>query len=248
MFARRTLLFIGSLASFPLAAVHPQTDNAQQSAAFSLSGLVHDESNTPISSAELRLARKGEAARLSRSGPDGRFTFSGIQSGDVELSVRRMGYKAVTRNIQVNASSTSRPVDVLLQTVATEVGEVLVEGEDVKLHEFYERRSHNNFGKYFDGDEIMKRDPRLMSEILRTVPGASIGASTRIGNRVLLRGCKPTIWVNGMKAFGAEVDEVANPTDIAGMEVYLSWAGLPPQFQDRENPGCGAIILWTRDR
>ena len=248
MFARRTLLFLGSLASFPLAALHPQTDNAQQSAAFSLSGLVHDESNTPISSAELRVARKGETARLARSGPDGRFTFSGIQSGDVELSVRRMGYKAVTRNIQVNAASTSSPVDVLLRTVATEVSDVLVEGEDTKLHEFYERRSHNNFGKYFDGAEIMKRDPRLMSEILRTVPGASIGASTRIGNRVLLRGCKPTIWVNGMKAFGAEVDEVANPTDIAGMEVYLSWAGLPPQFQDRENPGCGAIILWTRDR
>jgi hypothetical protein len=248
MFARRTLLFLGSLASFPLAALHPQTDNAQQSAAFSLSGLVHDESNAPISSAELRLARKGEAARLVRSGPDGRFTFSGIQSGDVELSVRRMGYKAVTRNIQVNAASTSSPVDVLLRTVATDVSDVLVEGEDTKLHEFYERRSHNNFGKYFDGAEIMKRDPRLMSEILRTVPGASIGASTRIGNRVLLRGCKPTIWVNGMKAFGAEVDEVANPTDIAGMEVYLSWAGLPPQFQDRENPGCGAIILWTRDR
>jgi hypothetical protein len=247
MFARRTLLFIGSLASFPLAALHPQTD-AQQSAAFSLSGLVHDEGNTPISSAELRLARKGEAARLVRSGPDGRFTFSGIQSGDVELSVRRMGYKAVTRNIQVNAASTSSPVDVSLRTVATDVSDVLVEGEDTKLHEFYERRSHNNFGKYFDGAEIMKRDPRLMSEILRTVPGASIGASTRIGNRVLLRGCKPTIWVNGMKAFGAEVDEVANPTDIAGMEVYLSWAGLPPQFQDRENPGCGAIILWTRDR
>jgi hypothetical protein len=248
MFARRTLLFLGSLASFPLAALHPQTDNAQQSAAFSLSGLVHDEGNTPISSAELRLARKGEAARLVRSGPDGRFTFSGIQSGDVELSVRRMGYKAVTRNIQVNAASTSSPVDVSLRTVATDVSDVLVEGEDTKLHEFYERRSHNNFGKYFDGAEIMKRDPRLMSEILRTVPGASIGASTRIGNRVLLRGCKPTIWVNGMKAFGAEVDEVANPTDIAGMEVYLSWAGLPPQFQDRENPGCGAIILWTRDR
>jgi len=159
-----------------------------------------------------------------------------------------MGYKAVTRNIQVNAASTSSPVDVSLRMIATDVSDVLVEGEDTKMHEFYERRSHNNFGKYFDGAEIMRRDPRLMSEILRTVPGASIGASTRIGNRVLLRGCKPTIWVNGMKAFRAEVDEVANPTDIAGMEVYLSWAGLPPQFQDRENPGCGAIILWTRDR
>ena len=36
-----------------------------------------------------------------------------------------------------------------------------------------------------------------------------------------------TIWENGMKVFGAEVDDVANPY--------------------RENPGCGAIILWTRD-
>jgi hypothetical protein len=158
-----------------------------------------------------------------------------------------MGFKAVTRDLKVGDQITSRSVDFSLQTVPTDVSEVVVEGENAKLHEFYVRRDHNNFGKYFDGAEIMKRDPRIMSDLLRTIPGATIGASTRIGNRVLLRGCKPTIWLNGMKAFGAELDEVANPADVAGLEIYLSWAGLPPQFQDRENPGCGAIIVWTKD-
>lgn len=248
MFARRTLVLLGSFASFPVALLHAQSANLQPASTSSLSGFVHDEANAPITSAELSLARNGEATRSARTGTDGHFVFSGVQPGDVQLSVRRMGFKAVTRDLKVGDQSASRSVDFSLQTVATDVSEVLVEGENAKLHEFYVRRDNNNFGKYFDGAEIMKRDPRLMSDLLRTIPGATIGASTRIGNRVLLRGCKPTIWMNGMKAFGAEFDEVSNPGDVAGLEIYLSWAGLPPQFQDRENPGCGAIIVWTKDR
>lgn len=248
MFWRRILLFLGSLATVPVALLHAQGENAHPVTAVSLSGFVHDEVNAPIASAELLLARKGEVARSARTGTDGRFVFSAVQAGDVQLSVRRMGYRAITRNIDVSDASGAAPVDFALQTLPTDVSSVTVEGEDAKLHDFYARRRTNNFGKYFDGEEIVKRDPRLMSDLLRTVPGATIGANTRIGNRVLLRGCKPTIWLNGMKAFGAELDEVANPSDIAGIEIYLSWAGLPPQFQDRENPGCGAIILWTRDQ
>jgi hypothetical protein len=182
-----------------------------------------------------------------RTGSDGRFDFDKVQSGDVSLTVRRLGYKATTRNLLVNRELASRTLEFALVTAATEVSPVYVEGENDRLHEFIERRQNNNFGKYFDGEEIRRRDPRLLSDLLRTIPGASISSANRIQNRVLFRGCRPTIWENGMKVFGAELDDVGNPFDIAGMEVYLSWAGLPPQYQDRENPGCGAIILWTRD-
>jgi hypothetical protein len=247
MLARHNLLR-GGLAGLYLIAACALSAAAQAPASYSVSGIVHDESNAPVTSAELRLARGGHLEQSARTGADGHFEFKGIAPGDLEISVRRMGYRVSSKSLTLSGTSQPSPMDISLQTVATDVDPVMVEGEDAKMKEFNQRRANNNFGKFFDGDDITKRDPRLMSELLRTVPGASIGASTRVGNRVLLRGCKPTVWVNGMKAYGAELDEVATPSDVAGIEVYLSWAGLPPQYQDRENPGCGAIIVWTRDR
>jgi hypothetical protein len=243
----KEFLLLGCLASFPLAALQGQGASVQIAPSFTLSGFVHDDAEAPVSNAELKLARPGDAPRLVRTGSDGRFDFEKVEPGDVSLSVRRMGYKATTRNLTVNRELASKTLVFALVTAATDVADVVVEAESERLHDFYERRQSNSFGKFFEGAEIRRRDPRLLSDILRTLPGATISNANRIQNRILLRGCRPTIWENGMKAFGAELDDVANPSDIAAMEVYLSWAGLPPQYQDRANPGCGAILIWTRD-
>jgi hypothetical protein len=238
---------LGSWAWLPVIAFGQAASPAPQ-AAFTLSGFVHDDAQTPVSNAELRLTRVGEPARLVRTGSDGRFDFDKVQSGDVSLSVRHMGYKATTRNLLVNRELASRTLEFALVTAVTDIAPVVVEGESDKMREFYERERTNTFGKYLDGNEIRRRDPRLISDILRTIPGVSVSTANRTENRVLVRGCRPTIWENGMKAYGAEIDDIVNPTDVAGLEVYMSWAGLPPQYQDRDNPGCGAILIWTRDQ
>jgi hypothetical protein len=247
MLARRGLPLLAGLAAFPSAILNAQGPSPIATT-YTLSGVVRDEAQAPISNAELRLSRDGELPRLTRSGADGRFGFDKVQSGAVHVSVRRLGYKAMTKDVTVGANSAATPVDFALGEMAYEVDPVTVEADNDRMHEFYERVRTNNFGKYLDGAEIRRRDPRLISDVLRTIPGVAISSPNRSQNRVLLRGCKPTIWENGMKAFGAEIDDVANASDVAGLEVYMSWAGLPPQYQDRENPGCGAILVWTRDR
>jgi len=75
---------------------------------------------------------------------------------------------------------------------------------------------------------------------------AQVLVASGIGNRVLLRGCRPRIWVNGVRTVNAEVDEVAAPSEIDGLEIYPSIAGTPAQYMDRENRGCGTVIIWTR--
>ncbi|HZE09407.1 MAG TPA: carboxypeptidase-like regulatory domain-containing protein [Gemmatimonadaceae bacterium] len=247
MQTRHGLVLLGGLVALPLATIGAQGPSAPTSQTYTVSGVVRDDAQAPVSNAELKLTRDGQSPRLTRTGADGRFGFEKVQSGAVHVSVRRLGYKATTKDVSVAGQTTAIPVDFALETAATDVEPVYVEGENDKMHEFYERQRTNNFGKYFDAAEIRQREPRLMSDLLRTIPGATISSANRVQNRVLLRGCRPTIWENGMKAYGAELDDVANPVDIAGMEVYLSWAGLPPQYQDRENPGCGAILVWTRD-
>jgi hypothetical protein len=79
------------------------------------------------------------------------------------------------------------------------------------------------------------------------VPGVRVLPSKRIGYVVRIRGCRPTVWIDGVRAAGAEVDEVATMADISGVEVYSSIAGMPPQYVDRDNP-CGGILVWSRTR
>jgi hypothetical protein len=217
-------------------------------AGYSVSGVVRDENNNPVSEAQISLSRPGEAARLFRTTTDGTYSFTGLPGGSVLLSVRRLGFHGASLTVDVGPAMGGDPFDFHLREIPSDVAEVVVEGAKGHLDEFYDHRTNNNFAKFFDRKEIEKRHPVFLSDLLRTVPGASIYASERSGNRVMLRDCKPMVWLDGMRAQGAELDEVVGPTDVAGLEVYPSSAGLPPQYQDRNNRMCGAIVVWTKNQ
>jgi hypothetical protein len=138
-------------------------------------------------------------------------------------------------------------IEVELEEIPSDIASVIVESSKQHLEQFYQRKANNNFAKFFERKDIQRRNPFYLSEMVSTVSGASI-SSTGAGNRILLRGCQPMVWVDGIRAPGAELDEVARPGDIAGMEVYPSNAGLPPEYQDRNNRMCGAIMVWTKNQ
>lgn len=246
MRARYSILLAGSLI---LSLASFRTLGAQtQPARYEVVGTVIDEEKAPIASAELALMRRGEATRTVRSGSDGRFSFTNVRPGPIAITVRRLGYKATVVDVDMSPAGTAAPVEVQLEEIASDIDAVIVEGSKGHLREFYEHKATNNFGKFFDQKDIDRLARSYVSEVFRSVPGATIQVSERIGNRVLLRGCKPIVWLDGMRAVGAEVDELARPSDLAGMEVYPSWAGLPIQYQDRDNRMCGVIVLWTRSQ
>lgn len=248
MRARYSMVLAGSLFLFPLLSFRTLGAQMQASPLYEVTGIVVDEGKVPVPSAELVLKRQGEQSRVVRSGTDGRFSFPDVRPGPIALTVRRMGYTARTLNIDVTAAGVASPVEVKLEEIASDIAAVLVEGSKGHLQEFYEHKATSNFAKFFERKDIEKRNPIYLSELLRTVAGASLYASERTGNRIMLRDCKPMVWVDGMRAPGAELDEVARPMDVAGLEVYPSSAGLPPQYQDRNNRMCGAIVVWTRNQ
>lgn len=248
MRARYPMVLAGSLFLFPLLSFRTLGAQMQASPLYELTGIVVDEGKAPVPSAELVLKRQGEQSRVARSGTDGRFSFPDVRPGPIALTVRRMGYTARTLTIDVSAAGVASPVEVKLEEIPSDIAAVLVEGSKGHLQEFYEHKANSNFAKFFERKDIEKRNPIYLSELLRTVAGASLYASERTGNRIMLRDCKPMVWVDGMRAPGAELDEVARPMDVAGIEVYPSYAGLPAQYQDRNNRMCGAILVWTRNQ
>lgn len=248
MRTRETLFAIGCLMLLPVGRSNLLRAQTQSTTRYEVSGIVIDEAKAPVPSAELALMRKGEQSRKVRSGTDGRFSFGNVRPGPVALTVRRIGYKSTSVDVDMSPGGTADMVEIRLEEVPSDIASVIVEGSKGHLEEFYQHKATNNFGKFFEQKDIQRLARSYVSEVFRSVPGATLEASERTGNRVLLRGCRPMIWVDGVRAMGADVDEVARPSDLAGMEVYPSWAGLPIEYQDRDNRMCGVVVLWTRSQ
>jgi len=247
MAARPMLVLLGGLILLPVGSIAPQAQ-PQSSRPLTIEGIVRDAGKAPVPSAELSIWQVGQARRVSRTDNDGKFAFSDLAPGPLSLTVRRLGYKVKSVDMDVTTATAKNPIEIQLEEIASDIDDVLVEAGQDRLREFYEHKANNNFGKFFERKDIEKLARQYSSEVLRVVPGARLEASERNGNHVLLRGCKPIVWIDGMRAANAEVDDLARPSDLEGMEVYPSWAGLPAQYQDRDNRMCGVIVLWTRSQ
>lgn len=247
MRARYPRVLAGSLLLLPLLSFRTLVAQTQSTRGNAVDGIVVDNGKAPVPSAEVELKRQGEQRRVTRSGNDGHFSFPGVQTGSVALTVRRMGYTAKTINMDVPATGVAAAIEIELEEIPSDIASVIVESSKQHLEQFYQRKASNNFAKFFERKDIQRRNPFYLSEMVSTVSGANV-SSAGAGNRILLRGCQPMVWVDGMRAPGAELDDVARPGDIAGMEVYPSNAGLPPEYQDRNNRMCGAIMVWTKNQ
>ena len=211
-----------------------------------VSGIVRDAAGAPVSQVEVGVIRGERLQQFVVTAPDGKFLLTGVGSGVVPLRVRRIGYAMQFFDVDTRIPS-SRNLDIVLATVANELEEVVISGQDVsKLRAFYERKQQRGgFAKFLDQDEIRKLGPLHPSDLFRTVPGISIRSASG-GNTIRIRGCQPMVWLDGQKVPGAELDEVIHPSDIAAIEFYPSNAGIPAQYLERQNRLCGMVLVWTR--
>jgi hypothetical protein len=244
IFHRQIRLLASAIALFPLAMSSQQPISVTK--LVTIAGTVVDDDHTPVASAELGLKLNGRTQVLTRSDNAGRFSFADVPLAPGSITVRRLGYHLRTVTLDMVKLNAGEPIELALETVAAEVEPVVIDATTGRMNEFTDHRNQSAFGHFFDQTDIQKIKPRFVSELFRTVPGATIHVSSGIGNTVKLRGCRPRIWVNGVRTVNSEVDEVAAPSEIDGMEVYPSWAGTPAQYMDRENRACGTIVIWTR--
>lgn len=239
----------GSLALLCCLFVLPSVVRAQEQPAHknvTVEGTVTDGAHTAISSAEVALTLEGGKPVFVRVGNDGKFSFPNVPLGPGKLTARRLGYRARTIPLDLLKINAGEPVEIDLESLADELDTVTIDGHGGRMAEFYYHKSNSNFGYFIDTPEIKKRSPRFISELFRTIPGARVQVSRRIGNIVTLRGCQPRIWLDGIKTQDTELDEIANVEEVAALEVYPSWAGTPPQYMDRETRACGTIVVWSR--
>lgn len=215
-----------------------------------LCGKIIDGSGTPVPDVELELitaAASNSIRAATRTAGDGSFSLKGPQHGTGELRLRRLGYVPRSLVILFDTLTSSRTITISLESAPAILQPVKVEAPvSVQMRGFNERRRQRGTGHFIDRADIQRRKPAYTSDLLRSLPGMTVRLSNRLGAIVRVRGCKPAIFLDGIQAVGAELDDVTRPGDIDGIEVYSSWSGIPPQFNDRQGGNCGAIIVWTR--
>jgi carboxypeptidase family protein/TonB-dependent receptor-like protein len=216
-----------------------------------ISGTVADKQGSPLSNAEVALVELDTVSHRTTTGDNGRFRLDAVPPGLLQLRVRRVGFQI--SHVTVDASPLDRSIFVALDPVVDVLDAVNVAGEETEktlsphLIEFYSRARSSHLGYFIDEQKLKDLHPQYTSDALRTVPGVIVRPSNHIGNDVKIRGCAPLIWVDGLRAKGAQLDDVTHGTDVAAIEVYDSLAGVPAQYSDR-SATCGTILVWLKDR
>jgi hypothetical protein len=225
---------------------------------YRLLGTVSDSNGHAVSDADVSIVNRDSVLRFTRSDSGGRFMFEGLTTPALTLRVRRLGFEPQLLSVTVTKSGRTANIAVTLEPSAASLDTVLVEDSvkraqpNPRLIGFNERRKTNSFGHYITEERLAELRPQFPSEAVRTVSGITLRPA-KIGNLVRVRGCNvrggvaPLVWIDGVRLPGAEIDEVIQSVDVAGIEVYNSFSGVPAQFFDR-TAVCGTILVWTKHR
>ena len=219
-----------------------------------VSGVVTDVARRPLVGAEVRLvadtAPTGEPqAGAVRTGEQGQFVLSGSIVRRNWLRVTLTGYEPEAIELFFPRDS-MRPVVIELERSAADAARIEDSSQTGgQLNEFLERRRSNAIGHFYTRKDIVARQPQYLSELLRNLPGVIVSASRSGGYTLRMRGCRyaPVIWIDRTRAEGIELDEVARVDEVGALEVYTGPAGVPAQYLDRSNVGCGTILVWSRN-
>src|SRR5258708_20919670 len=212
-------------------------------------GVVVDSAGGPLSEATVGITALRQGYRTEANG---RFTFDDLPLGELEVSVRHIGY--APRKLTVSVTATSGDSLNVVLTAQPAILEAMSVSASEKRHrqgieDFYWRATRG-VGTFFTRDQILSRQPQVTSDMLRAIPGAPLarGSNGSQGIRFLAganprNACAPALWLDGQRVLGMEIDELT-VHDLAGIELYQGTSITPTQFSARAS--CGTIVIWSR--
>lgn len=232
-------------APLPLSA---QESAAPDSTANLVGQVVSAMTGGPLPSARvvLKVANRGAVTDSS-----GQFALRDVPAGRDTVQVSLIGFAEEQVPLTLKADRTTRVTFLLSETVL-KVEDITVEVERERTGKLagFEDRRRRGFGHFITPEEIEERNPQQTSDLLRGVPGVSVGPSRLGGAKVRITrqpvgNCDVTYWVDGQPLSNYNIDEM-NRDDVLAMEIYRGPSETPQRFKWR-NTGCGTIVIWTRE-
>jgi outer membrane receptor for Fe3+-dicitrate len=133
-----------------------------------------------------------------------------------------------------------------------------------RLDEFETRRVRGQTTKSITREEIEKRNPIDISQLLQSVPSVKVSSNAGVTSIYSTRSsvpgpdgkslvaCRMAIMVDGVVLpVNADIDDRVRPDAVYGVEVFSGPAMIPPQFNSLGGgiggeKTCGLIAIWTR--
>ena len=241
---RAILMVLGSAAALTAAEGQPPARGNSV-----VRGTVTSATGLPVEGAQVLIVGMLSGAE---SNERGEFTLTGVVAGEQLLRVRRLGFRPDSLRLVATPGKPAQ-VTLVLERTAVELATVTVLGIrslSGPMAGFYRRRSTGS-GRFFTREEIEKRNPTRMTDLLRGVPGISVSAQRTAISSVRLRGsrCAPVVFLDGHGLTAGEFDlDAVDPRSFEGIEIYSGGASVPVEYQRtfRMSSSCGTIMLWSK--
>lgn len=202
------------------------------------------------------------------TGQDGRFRLT-LRAGEPNLvRVQRLGYQML--ELKVDDVVAGEVIDLGSGFLLLEPLPVMLPPTEVvapaartflDLVGFNERKS-DGLGEFLEREHIEEWQPRVITDLLRRLPGVRItpnrgrgarsrpltGLDTRSYIVTLRNGCEPTLYFDGSYVGGAQaldIDVLIPANHVEGIELYRTPGEVPSMFRTSGHD-CGVIAFWTR--
>lgn len=217
-------------------------------------GTVFSLENRPVGGARVEAPGRGVAVVTK---DDGTFNLDGVPTGTQLIVIRHLGFEP--SRVSVNVSS-RQPTElrVALGPTAPVLDAVLVTARQnytLEKNGFLARK-RLGWGTFFTRDEIQKRNPYNLTDILTDVPGIRVvhgigGATIQDNNPQSIlspgRGGCSRVWVDGSEwgvVDAGDIDTFVLPNEIIGLEFYRA-RRAPIQYGGADQE-CVVLVVWTR--
>jgi len=257
---RWSLAFVGAVAQAQATSV----TSGAPSARGAILGAVTDTALTPIADADIEIV--GTRIEVN-SNANGRFLVTSLPAGLYIIVVRRVAFLPSVNVAEVRAGDTLR-LAFLLAPSTTELAPVVVteRASTARLREFEARRAQG-VGEFFTQAEIERRNPVSITDMLRQSKTLNISPENDHGvfaksRRNVAYACFVQVYLDGVPLAGTgpigpdgklpppDLHSLPSPKELMGVEIYAGAATAPnwlPIGPSAAHPGCGVIMLWTRD-
>lgn len=216
-----------------------------------LTGIVSAPDGRPL--AEARVAVVGTAL-VTKAGNDGAFRITGVSTHAETLDVRMIGYTPIRMAFEIGRTGILHITPTLVPIPLAPL-EVKSDMAVTPGMQGFEARRARGPGVFFTREDILRMQPRQVTDILRRVPGIQIRpVSGGLGHNVIVQSrgmnCPMLFYMDG-SAFplpgDAPINHYVSPDEIVGIEVYSGSSEVPAQFNSsRFTARCGVVMLWTR--
>ena len=225
-------------------------------------GVVSTGSSVPATTIRGRVAdtlgRAVEGARVATddgqlvgvSNANGEFEIAGVRPGTRGINVRRIGFLPVSQAVEVPPNG-AKGVQVQLSVYVPVLETVRISARRDHLLERigFTQRSRSFAGRFLGPEEIARRNPHRLHELLRMMPMLRIyyvGGEPVVTGR---RGECVRYFVDGQRWFasGDTPDKFLIGSELGAIEVY-SGLTAPAEFSERQRDGsnCTSIVIWTK--